>query len=172
MSFRFQINLLFILLLSAIGLGSLLFFKHEQEKVIQINLQEQADAIGELVAPDLAKLIYMDDPDVAADITQRIKNIGSIYAVYFFDPQHQPILNVQPKHLRTIDSAIGIHATLNYQSMLLGEAHFIFVSDCLNWKTKFHSDLFSFPWLCYRILNLSVRVLHRQTLYYATVLSQ
>lgn len=136
MSFRFQINLLFILLLSAIGLGSLLFFKHEHEQVIQINLQEQADAIGELIAPDLAKLIYMDDPDVAADITQRITQIGSIYAVYFFNTDHQPILNVQPQNIRAIESPIGIRASLDYQGLTLGEAHYIFVSDALTKKQQ------------------------------------
>lgn len=126
MSFRLQINLLFIFIALTIGAGSLWFFKTEQEKVIQLNIQAQANAITTLVAEDLAKMIFMDDPDISTDITRRIQSIEGLYAAYFFDPSNEPILIIHPTERRSLRYSSAIDTQVSFEEHNLGKAHFIF----------------------------------------------
>ncbi len=131
MSLRVQINLLFISLVFAIGLGSWLFFNTQQQKLVETSLQEQANSISILISKDLAKLIYLDDTDSATDIVQRIKEIPVIYSATVFDKNNQPLLQVTDD--KNIDDELKytISSPVIFQGILLGDAHFIFHSSAL-----------------------------------------
>lgn len=147
MSFRFQINLLFFFITLSLGAGSLWFFKTEQEKVIELNMQSQAKAITTLVSEDLAKMVYLDDPDLSTDITRRIHSVEGLYAAYFFDLNNEPLLIINsPKH-HELGHSIAIDTQISFEDHNLGKAQFIFDNSVLANEqtrlTQFAITLFS-----------------------------
>lgn len=132
MSFRLQINLIFIVLTLSIGLGTLWYFKHEQEKIIQHTIAAQADAISKLISEDLAKMVYLDDPDTSTDITRRIQSINNLYAAYFFDLQNRPLLIINPSQKRILKESTAINTQISFEGVALGTGHFIFDNKLLS----------------------------------------
>ena len=133
LSFRVVLSILLLSLTLAVGLGSLFFLKNNQEKFLALNFQQQANAITTLVTEDIAKLIYLDDPDAAADIIQRLKRIPELHAAYFFDTEKSPILSIRSPHDdQTISGGSSIDSAIYYHDIELGQAHFIFYSPQFN----------------------------------------
>lgn len=109
-----------------------MFLKNQQGNFLETNLQQQSNAITTLVAEDIAKLVYLNDPDIAADITQRLKDIPEVYAAYFFDKSYTPILTIKNGQQNLPESGLGINSDIAYQGVELGHAHFIFFSPMLS----------------------------------------
>jgi len=126
MSFRHQINTIVILIILAIGLSSILFFKAKHNEVIELNMQSQAKAITHLIAEDLAKLIYLDDPDIASNIIRRIQKIDNLPAAYFFDINNRPLLSIHSDNQKQISDGIVLDTPIQFQGVHLGRASFVF----------------------------------------------
>jgi len=131
-SFRLQLSLLLVSLTLIVSGVSLLFLKYQQDAFLETNLQQQGNAITTLVAEDVAKLIFLNDPDVAADITLRLQSIPEVYAAYFFDQSYQPILTIKNAQEKQPKSALSINTLVAYEDVDLGHAHFIFYSPTLH----------------------------------------
>lgn len=131
-SFRLQLSLVLVSLTLVVSGVSLLFLKNQQANFLKTNLQQQGNAITTLVAEDIAKLIYLNDPDIAADITLRLKEIPEVYAAYFFDTSYQPILIIKNDQKELPESSLGINSNVSYQGLKLGYAHFVFFSPMLS----------------------------------------
>jgi len=130
-SFRVQLALLLISLTLVVSGFSLLFLKKQQAIFLETNLQQQGNAITTLVAEDIAKLVFLNNPDVASDIAHRIKEIPEVYAAYFFDESFNPILTIRNDLQKPPENAIGINSNIAYQDVKLGHAHLIFFSPML-----------------------------------------
>lgn len=143
-SFRLQLTLLILSATLFIGIGSLFFLQNQQETVIKINMQQQGNAISTLVAEDLAKLIYFDDPDVASNISQRLKAIPEVHSAYFFDKDFSPVLTIQNKNQTIPKHSIRIKTSIVYESVALGHANFVFFSPKLNEQKDEINQIFLF----------------------------
>lgn len=136
MSFRLQINLILIAVTLCVGIGTLWFFKIEQERVIHDNIEAQADAISKLIAEDLAKMVYLNDPDISTDITRRIQSINNLYTAYFFDNENHPILIINPTEQRILHYSTAIDTKISFEGVPLGVGHFIFDNVTLAQETE------------------------------------
>lgn len=142
-SFRWQMSLSVILLILVIGLGSLFYLRYQQQSFIKTNLQHQGEAISYLLAEDIAKLVYLDDPDVAATITYNIKSIPELQSALIFNSENQPILKIKSDRQNTSgDESVTILTGIFYEKIPLGSAKFSFHSPELSQEQRKAEDLF------------------------------
>lgn len=128
-SFRCQLSVLFLVLIFSIGSGVLFYLGYQQHEVIKTNLNSQGQAISHLVSEDIARLVFLDDPDVAASITVRINKIPEIQSATFFDTTNRPIISIGPGASRQAgEDLIEITIPINYESVGLGRADYLFHS--------------------------------------------
>lgn len=146
-SFRWQLSFLIITLSLIIGSGSFLYLRYQQQSFIQTNLQSQGEAIVNLVAEDLVRLMTLSDPDVAATIAYHFKRVPEIQRVLFYDLQMKPVLVIS-NHKNdgspeaTVEESIEINTDIFYEGMALGAAHFVFYSQQLNKEQKNAEEIF------------------------------
>ncbi len=160
-SFRLQLSVLIILMNLMIGIGSFFYLRYQQQNFIYANLLSQGEAISSLVSEDIARLVTLDDPDVASSITSKIKRISDIQKVTFYNLQDQPILQIS-NHERgngidlNIKGSILINTKITYVGMYLGTAEFVFFSQKLNNKQKRAEQLFITIMVALFLLSLLV----------------
>ncbi|MCK4711081.1 MAG: diguanylate cyclase, partial [Gammaproteobacteria bacterium] len=147
-SFRWQLVFLIIMLSLFIGSVNFLYLRYQQQSFIQANLQTQGEAIVNLVAEDLARLITLDDADVAATITYHFKRVPEIQRVLFYDLQMKPVLVISNDENggfpeAAIDESIEIHTKISYDGLELGSAHFVFYSQHLNKEQQNAEEIFT-----------------------------
>lgn len=93
-SYRTQFSLLIIGFILCLSMSSLIYLKRMQNDFIALNLTSQGEVLSSLIAEDLAKLIYLDDPDVAAEITFKLQAIDELKNATFYDLERKAVLNI------------------------------------------------------------------------------
>ena len=95
-SFRAQLAALFLFMAFLLGGMILGFFKYQQDQLLHTSMQRQAEVIARLAVQDVARMVYLDDPDVASDIAERLRGIPEILEAGFFGPDGQQLLRLPP----------------------------------------------------------------------------
>jgi len=134
MSLRIQINVILAIFVATFVVSSLVFFKNKQDEVILMNMKSQAAAVTNLVAEDLAKMVFLDDPDVATDITRRIQKVDGIVTAKFSDSANKPFLTIHPQRENTTSHSHVFHIPIEYQGVQVGYAHVAL--DSYEWEQK------------------------------------
>ena len=128
MSLKKQLNFIFLVLTTLVSLILLGLQHYQQQQLITISLEEQADSINELIADDFSKVIFLDDDASAAHILSQLKQIHTLKSAELFDENGIMQLSVQ-NNVDFVDSnSLLIHSKLSYQGVKLGHVEFIFFS--------------------------------------------
>ncbi len=98
-SFRAQLAALFLFMAFLLGGMILGFFKYQQDQLLHTSMQRQAEVVARLAVQDVARMVYLDDPDVASDIAERLRGIPEILEAGFFGPDGQQLLRLPPTYL-------------------------------------------------------------------------
>lgn len=150
-SFRKQLNFLFltIVFFTAIVIGFLQF--HQKQNLIQVSIEQQAQAIAALISEDLARLIYFDEANNATNIISKLKQIDSLEYAEICDSKGQPLFEIPRKNRDQSAFLFEVKQPLLYQKLPLGEVKFIFYSKALTETAERYQN--------YLILTLSLLVL-------------
>ena len=126
-SFRAQLAALFLFMAFLLGGMILGFFKYQQDQLLHTSMQRQAEVVARLAVQDVARMVYLDDPDVASDIAERLRGIPEILEAGFFGPDGQQLLRLPPRTSPRGDS-IPIDAPITADGVPLGRVHLVFFS--------------------------------------------
>ncbi len=126
MSLRFKINLILIITFLSVTLSVTYFFLEKQKELIQLNIKDQAKAITTLVSDDLVKILYLNNPDLIADVGRQLQKIPNLKAAYFFDTQNKPLISIENPMPTSPENVISLDTPIHYQGLDLGHAYFIF----------------------------------------------
>lgn len=140
-SFRLQLGLLFLFMALVLGAAIFGFMGYQQQQILKANLKSQADVVAKLAAQDIARLVYLDEPDMASDITARLANIPEIHSAVFYDPRGRLLLRLPrrgpvPRHAITLDVPVELNG------MHLGHARLTFFSPRLAAQQRHAQNLF------------------------------
>ncbi len=130
LSYRTQFIIFISIFILALSISSLLYLRYTQDRFIEANLKTQANVITHLIADDLARLILLDDPDIVASITFKLKSVTEIYRADFFDLKGKQVLEFVSDALPQKDSTdivkshiIKLYKEVEYDGVKLGHVN-------------------------------------------------
>jgi len=139
-SYRVEFSFLIIGFILALSVSSFFYLRWLQNSFIESALNSQGDVISEMIAEDMAQLIFLSDPDLLATITFKLKGIKELKSAVFFDKNNKVLLKiVAPEHQENI---LEVKKAIQYDGLLIGYATLKLHSHILNEEKKHSSELY------------------------------
>ncbi|NPA73024.1 MAG: EAL domain-containing protein [Gammaproteobacteria bacterium] len=140
MTLRIKLNLILVSLLIVTN-GMVAYLLIEKEKnLLSESISEQAGAIAALISQDAVKLIILDDPDAATDITSKLKQLKNLSQVTFFNTQGKAIFTLKNAINTTEQDFIYKVLPLSYNGMVLGKITLSFSKNLYHSATETLTD--------------------------------
>ena len=139
--FRLQLGLLFLSMALVLGAAIFGFMSYQQHQLLQANLQSQAGVVARLAAQDIARIVYLDDPDVASDVAARLSNIPEIHSAIFYDTRGRLLLRL-PNKGPTPRHSVTLNVPVKLDEIELGNALLTFFSPRLDAEQRRAQNLF------------------------------
>lgn len=144
-SYRSQFSLLIIGFVLALSLSSFVYLRWLQNNFIEVALNSQAHIISELIAEDMAQLMFLSDSDVLASITFKLQSIDELKNAVFYNLKGMPILKItNATKSAQYDDLVKIKSAVRYDDILLGYAELSLYSDALHKEKQHTNNLYLF----------------------------
>jgi len=133
-SYRTQFSLFIIGFILTLSISSFLYLRWLQDNFIETALNAQGEVISELIAADMAQLVFLADPDVLAAVTFKLKGIKELRSATFYDKNKNILLKI--KNQLAIDDMtndiLEVDTGIRYDDVLVGFATLNLHSDALH----------------------------------------
>ncbi len=144
-SYRSQVSFLIIGFVLALSLSSFAYLRWLQNNFIATALQSQGHVISEVIAEDMAQLIFLADPDILASITFKLESIEELKSAIFYDLKGMPILKIANRD-KSVSKAdiLEFKIDIGYDGILIGFALLSLHSHDLHEEQQRTSELYMF----------------------------
>ncbi len=129
MILRVKLNLLLIALLIFTNGGLAYLLSEKQKEIISENINTQAESIGTLIAQDAIQLMLLNTPDLASDISNKLKSLKTLGKVDFYNIDNENILSVQNHKNLNEHNLISKNIPLMNLGQKLGKIELFFTKD-------------------------------------------
>lgn len=126
MTLRVKLNLLLITLLLFTNSLIAYLLIEKQKEVLSNKIVQQADVISTLISQDAIKLIVLNDPDSATDISEKLSNIHTLAKIMLYDTNDKAIFKLQNQRHYGETRLITKKSPLLYKGTELGSVELFF----------------------------------------------
>jgi len=126
MTLRVKLNLLFVTLLFMTNSLIAYLLIEKQKEILSNNIIQQAEVISSLISQDAIKLIVLNDPDSATDISDKLSNISSLAKIVLYDTNDKAIFKLQNQRHHGETRLITKNSPLLYKGSELGSVELFF----------------------------------------------
>jgi len=122
-SYRTEFSFLIIGFILALSASSFLYLRWLQDNFIESALYSQGQVISEMIAEDMAQLVFLADPDLLASITFKLKGIKELRSAVFYDKNNKILLKITGLNdYEEGDETLKVKTDIRYDAMLVGYA--------------------------------------------------
>ncbi len=156
-SYRTQFIFLIIGFVFALSVSSFIFLRWLQNNFIESALIAQGDVISELIAEDMAQLVFLSDPDKLATITFKLKAIDELKSANFYDANNQLVLTMEKEGDEDIvEGILHVETDIQYDGVLVGFATLYLHSHVLLEEKRVTNQLYILFLLVFVFIGLMV----------------
>ncbi|MBL7003526.1 MAG: EAL domain-containing protein [Gammaproteobacteria bacterium] len=130
--YRVQFSVLLLASILIIVISNLVYIRSVQTDFIETNLKVQAEVISGLISEDLAKIIFLEDPDIIASISYTLKAIKELHSAKFFDIDNKLVIKISADDKDAIaKDFLRIKTTIMFDGVHVGYAYINLFSEQL-----------------------------------------